>query len=217
MSFVCFNNLITFLTWKCKSATNIKVYQQHYGSVVVKSVYGMWLKLNQNEICLEISKSFTYYLHFQMENFCDEVWTWIDELWNEKVSLKNLWVISYFLIFLFSLVIVVYSKNFNFNFIKVFSKSERVKSFHEAIGPVVLLGQPFGLLPVTGFLHPNTSRLRFNIYSPISIYSLVLQIVYVLELGLLFKFMSSFGFQFHMIGNFKLRLSYNVNKSLFHN
>ncbi|CAO1392085.1 unnamed protein product [Diamesa hyperborea] len=88
----------------------------------------------------------------------------------------------------------------NFRSRTVFHKSETVKSFYEAIGPVVLLGQPFGLLPVSGFLHKNSSRLRFNIYSPISIYSLVLQIIYVLELGLLFKFMSNFGFQFHMIG-----------------
>lgn len=74
--------------------------------------------------------------------------------------------------------------------------------------------QLFGLLPVTGFLHKNSSRLRFNIYSPLSIFSLFLQMIYILELILLFRFMSKIGFKFHMIGKVSV-VVFNLLKSFF--
>lgn len=63
------------------------------------------------------------------------------------------------------------------SFSTVLSKHEKVKSlsFHEIMGPVILIGNAFSIFPVTGIFSRSADNLKFRIFSPITIYAIVVQ------------------------------------------
>lgn len=95
-------------------------------------------------------------------------------------------------------------------------KSEKVKSFHDTIGPVILLGNIFSIFPVAGIFSKSVENLRFKLFYPITIYSIIIQLCFMIELVLLFVFLSKTGLNFFMVGEFCLSEWKTSQSFLFH-
>jgi hypothetical protein len=80
------------------------------------------------------------------------------------------------------------------------SFNKRVKSFPEILAPIIVLGNVFSIFPVTGVFGKNIDKLKFTIWHPITIYSIVVNFCLLSEFGLLFLYIHRVGFQFFMIG-----------------
>ncbi|KAG5679796.1 hypothetical protein PVAND_009334 [Polypedilum vanderplanki] len=80
------------------------------------------------------------------------------------------------------------------------SKGSKLKSFHEILTPVILVGNIFSIFPVAGLFSKNVSNLKFRLWYPVTIYSLLMNFCMVSEFGLLFLFLYRAGFQFFMVG-----------------
>lgn len=80
------------------------------------------------------------------------------------------------------------------------SKEDKVKSFHDLIGPVILLGNIFSIFPVSGIFSKNGQNLKFSFFNPITIYSIIVQLCFLIELILLFYFLSKTKIVFFMVG-----------------
>lgn len=82
----------------------------------------------------------------------------------------------------------------------VLGKDETVKSFHATLAPVILLGNIFSIFPVAGIFSKNVENLKFRIFYPVAIYSIIVQFCFMVELVLLFMFLSKSGLKLFMIG-----------------
>lgn len=99
------------------------------------------------------------------------------------------------------------------SFSTVPSKHEKAKSFHEIIGPVILIGNAFSIFPVSGIFSKSAENLKFRIFNPITIYAIIIQLCFALELVLLFIFLSKTGLKFFLVGKCSL-MQYSAAKRL---
>jgi hypothetical protein len=75
-----------------------------------------------------------------------------------------------------------------------------VKSFHEILRPVIFLGNIFSIFPVSGGLSKKADNIKFRFLYPITIYSMIVQFFFAVELVLLFLFLGKVGLKFFMVG-----------------
>lgn len=98
-----------------------------------------------------------------------------------------------------------------------------MKSFHEILQPVILMGNIFryrhtissdhkihyavmillfifSLFPIGNVFANDTEKIYFRLYYPVTIYAIILLCAFLLEMVLLMMFHQRAGFQFFMIG-----------------
>lgn len=91
---------------------------------------------------------------------------------------------------------------------RVFGKHEKVKSFHETLAPVILLGNIFSIFPISGIFAKSIESLKFRLLYPVAIYTMILQLCFMVELVLLFLFLSKTGLKFFIVGEFENYFNY---------
>lgn len=79
-----------------------------------------------------------------------------------------------------------YEDKINCEVLKVFRRrAADIKSFHQIISPIIIVGNFFSIFPIFGTCFKSFERVLFRIYNPIAIYSLVIQSLLFIEMGLL--------------------------------
>lgn len=63
-----------------------------------------------------------------------------------------------------------------------------------------MLGNIFSIFPVSGMFSKNAENLRFRLYNPITIYSIIIQFCFLVEIVLLLLFLSKTGLTFDLAG-----------------
>jgi hypothetical protein len=63
-----------------------------------------------------------------------------------------------------------------------------------------VLGNVFSIFPVSGIFSKDAVNVKFRFFYPITIFSAVVQLCFMVELVLLFIFLSNSGFKFFMVG-----------------
>lgn len=84
----------------------------------------------------------------------------------------------------------------------VHNSPEDLKSFHEVLAPVIAIGNIFSLFPVAGIFSKNVESLKFRIWYPITIYSIIVNFCLLVEFFTLFVFLYKAPFQFFMVGEY---------------
>jgi len=80
--------------------------------------------------------------------------------------------------------------------------TQKHESFHQAVGPALLLGQIFAMLPVDGVLAKNEKDLNFRWKSPKTIYSIVFLFCGTIESCIGTKRLLRLGFNIHYAESF---------------
>lgn len=96
-----------------------------------------------------------------------------------------------------TLIFILFISSF---FCAAAAKNGTAKSLHEILGPVIVMGNIFSIFPTSGIFAQKVENIRFRIYNPIAIYSIIVQFCFMTELVLLFFFLSKSGLKFFMIG-----------------
>jgi len=89
-------------------------------------------------------------------------------------------------------------------FFTVNNNPEDLKSFHEVLAPVIAIGNIFSIFPVAGIFSKNVESLKFRIWHPITIYSIIVNFCLLVEFCTLFLFLYKAPFQFFMVGEYFL-------------
>jgi Trehalose receptor len=92
------------------------------------------------------------------------------------------------------------AQNFPIFFSIVFRKNEIAKSFHDILAPVIVLGNIFSIFPVSGIFSKDAKDVKFRFLYPVTMFSAVVQLCFLIELVLLFIFLSKTGIKFFMVG-----------------
>jgi hypothetical protein len=114
---------------------------------------------------------------------------------------------------IFVLFCVFFSFSSSIN--QVPNKPEDLKSFHEVLAPVIAIGNIFSLFPIAGIFRKNVDGLRFRIWYPITIYSIIVNFCLLAEFFLLFWFLYKSPFQFFMVGKWFLWIYFWSQKVYF--
>jgi gustatory receptor len=80
--------------------------------------------------------------------------------------------------------------------------AQKHESFHQAVGPALLLGQIFGMLPVDGVLAKNEKDLNFRWKSPKTIYSIFFLFCGTIESCIGTRRLLRLGFNIHYAESF---------------
>ncbi|KAL7038081.1 hypothetical protein ACKWTF_009446 [Chironomus riparius] len=79
---------------------------------------------------------------------------------------------------------------------------QKHESFHQAVGPALLLGQLFGMLPVDGVLAKSEKDLNFRWKSPKTIYSILFLVFGTIESSVATRRLLRLGFNIHYAEGF---------------
>lgn len=107
----------------------------------------------------------------------------------------------------FHMLIVQHKVNFQLFvlfcvFYTVYNSPEDLKSFHEVLAPVIAIGNVFSIFPVAGIFSKNVESLKFRIWYPITIYSIIVNFCLLVEFFTLFVYLYKAPFQFFMVGEY---------------
>ncbi|KAL7038084.1 hypothetical protein ACKWTF_009448 [Chironomus riparius] len=84
----------------------------------------------------------------------------------------------------------------------IHNSPEDLKSFHEVLAPVIAIGNVFSIFPVAGIFSKNVESLKFRIWYPITIYSIIVNFCLLVEFFTLFVYLYKAPFQFFMVGEY---------------
>lgn len=75
-----------------------------------------------------------------------------------------------------------------------------IPSYHRIISPIIIVGNVFSIFPIFGTCFVSYERLKFILFNPIALYSLIIQFLLVTELVLLVLMVSKHGFTLFFAG-----------------
>lgn len=88
---------------------------------------------------------------------------------------------------------------------------ESMKSYHEILQPVILMGNIFSIFPIAGIFTSDSTKLKFYLHYPVTIYAIIVLFAFTLELIFLMMFHYRAGFQFFMVGEWNQIFTKEIN------
>lgn len=100
-------------------------------------------------------------------------------------------------------------------FVEFRDKPQQIhESFHEAFGPVLLVGQFFGLIPCDNVLQSDEKKIQFRWKSPKTIYSLIFLFFGSIECAVGIRRFIRLGFNIHFVESLIFFLSAMIKAML---